>query len=58
MKHSRSVPTISLLEHICMEGDIEVHTYADHNDMMQVCKHDLLAIGGGTVIKVLLYLMI
>ena len=52
MKHSRSVPTFSLLEQICMEGDIEVHAYADHNDMMQVFKHELLAIGGGTVNEV------
>ena len=52
MKHSRSVPTFSLLEQICMEGDIEVHAYADHNDMMQVFKHELLAIGCGTVNEV------
>ena len=48
MKHSRSVPTFSLLDQMCMEGDIEVHAYADHNDMMQVSKHNLLPFSDGT----------
>ena len=52
MKNSRCNPTYSLLEQIYMESDIEVYSYTDHNDMIQVCKHDLLAIGGGTVNEV------
>lgn len=46
MKHSRLTKYYSLFDQAQMESEIEVFLFAGKNKFVQVCRHDLLAVGG------------
>jgi len=49
MKQRRGTKCYSLLNQVQMESEVEVFAFSNENDMIQVCKQDFLAVGGGTI---------
>jgi len=49
MKQTRGTKCHSLLDQVQMESEVEVFAFSNENDMTQVCKHDFIAVGGGTI---------
>lgn len=49
MKQSRGTKCYSLLDQVQMESEVEVYAFSNENDMVQVCKQDFIAIGGGPI---------
>jgi len=48
MRHSRQTKCYSLFDQAQLETEIDVFPYIGRNEMIQVCHHDVLAVGGDT----------
>jgi hypothetical protein len=48
MKHSRAEPASSVLEQAKRETDLEIFPNTLQNPFTQICRHDKIAVGGGT----------
>lgn len=49
MRQSRNFKCASLFEQADMESVIDVYSYRNENDMVQLCRPDMIAVGGGEV---------
>jgi len=52
MKHSRRSKCFSLFDQAQLESEIEVYPFTGEQRYVQVCKHDLLAVGGDEAMSV------
>jgi len=46
MRHSRQTKCVSLFDQAQLESIIDVFMFSGHNEFLQVCRHDMIAIGG------------
>jgi hypothetical protein len=48
MRESRAIPCKSVIDQAQRESEIDVFPWTGENDMIQVCRSDIIAVGGGS----------
>ncbi len=48
MRQSRKTPCFDVFDQAKMESELDVYPWSGHNDCVQLCTHDTIAVGGGT----------
>ena len=49
MRQSRKTPCFDIFDQARMESELDVYPWTGENECVQLCTHDKLAVGGGTV---------
>jgi hypothetical protein len=49
MRNSRSTPCFSIIDQAQMESEIDVYPYTGVNQCIQLCTHNKIAVGGGSI---------